>query len=67
MFYKFLAILFVIAGLTWVGADRTTILVISALLVINNVLAWMIKFAFKSTTEKPANYVEERSPSTFAD
>ena len=67
MFYKFLAMLLVIAGLTWIGADQITLLIIGALLLLNNLLAWMIKFAFKPTAEKPTNYVEERSPSTFAD
>jgi len=67
MFYKFLAMLLVIAGLTWIGADQITLLIIGALLLLNNLLAWMIKFAFSSTAEKRSNYVEERSPSPFAD
>lgn len=65
MFYKFLAILLVIAGLTWIGADQTTLLVISALLLLNNLLAWMIKFAFEPVIKKPAYSLEKGKSNPF--
>ena len=66
MLYKLLAMLLVIAGLIWIGADQTTILISGVLLVVNNILAWMINFAFDSATEKPTYYVEESKPNPFA-
>ena len=66
MFYKLLAILLVIAGLVWIGADQTTILIVGTLLAINNMLAWMINFAFNSDPAKPANYVEEGKQNPFS-
>lgn len=66
MIYKLLAMLLVIAGLTWIGADQATIFIVGALLMINNLLAWMINFAFNSDPEKPTYHVEEGSPNPFA-
>ena len=65
MIYKLLAMLLVIAGLTWIGADHATILIVGALLMINNLLAWMINFAFNAAPEKPAYHVEEGNPNPF--
>jgi len=65
MIYKLMAILLVIAGLTWIGADKATIFIVGALLMINNLLAWMINFAFNSDSEKPTYYVEESNPNPF--
>ncbi|WP_455366324.1 hypothetical protein [Kaarinaea lacus] len=66
MLYKLLAMLLVIAGLMWIGADQTTILISGVLLLVNNILAWMINFAFDSATEKPTYHVEEGKPNPFA-
>ncbi|WP_455202399.1 hypothetical protein [Kaarinaea lacus] len=50
MFYKLLAMLLVVAGLVWIGADQSTLLFVGLLLSVNNILAWLIKFAFKPST-----------------
>ncbi|WP_455207522.1 hypothetical protein [Kaarinaea lacus] len=66
MFYRLLAILLVIAGLVWIGADQSTILIVGTLLAINNILAWMINFAFNSEPTKPTYYVEEGKQNPFS-
>jgi len=66
MFYKLLAMLLVVAGLIWIGADQTTLLVAGLLLAVNNLLAWLIKFAFKPTTSKPSYYVDKGTQNPFS-
>ena len=66
MFYKILAMLLVVAGLVWIGADQTTLLIVGLLLALNNVLAWLIKFAFQPATTKPSYYVDERTQNPFS-
>ena len=58
--------LLVVAGLVWIGADQTTLLIVALLLAVNNTLAWLIKFAFKSTEEKPTYYVEKDTQNPFS-
>lgn len=67
MFYKLFAIVLVVAGLTWIGADLTTIVIVSLLLAANNILAWLIQFAFAPSTVKPAYHVEnqDQNPSVY--
>ena len=66
MFYKLLAMLLVVAGLVWIGADQTTLLIVGLLLAINNVLAWLIRFAFKPSATKPTYYVEKDAQNPFS-
>lgn len=66
MFYKLLAMLLVVAGLVWIGANQTTLLVVGLLLLLNNILAWLIKFAFKPSITKPTYYVEKRTQNPFS-
>ena len=61
MFYKLLAMLLVVAGLVWIGVDQTTLLVVSLLLVINNILAWLIKFAFMPSQKEPAYLIDREN------
>ena len=66
MFYKLFAMMLVVAGLTWIGADPTTVVVVGLLLAANNMLAWLIKFAFAPSNVKATYHVEDKDQNPFA-